>query len=143
MKKSGLIILVLLISIMGVLFMKDLRTVKGRFQGYGECGECHNTWNWKNGHSIPYDDGLETNATQRINDGPVFAVKLQSGMFPICEECFWKVSKERLIYHINNLVNDWNREGQSKNLDVVRKTAIENALKERGFIEATQSPKTE
>lgn len=54
--------------------MIDPRTITGIAQGYGGCSRCGNTWNWKNGHSTP--------------------ITVNSGLFPLCEECWSELTPE-------------------------------------------------
>lgn len=57
----------------------------GRFSGYGECGFCGDTWNWKKSKTIWCSD--------------------HNGLFALCEECFNKLSEEEVLYFYKNTLN--------------------------------------
>ncbi|GAI30731.1 unnamed protein product, partial [marine sediment metagenome] len=60
-----------LISLFG---FKGVKIIIGKALGYLGCSHCHMTWNYVEGKSIKYSE--------------------HSGMFPLCEECFDKLTSE-------------------------------------------------
>jgi hypothetical protein len=64
------------------------RNREGIRNGYGWCKHCHDTWDWKDSHTIAWPGGY-------------------AGMFPYCEECHAVISIERKKELITQLVNEW------------------------------------
>lgn len=85
-----------------------IRTIIGRFFGYGGCSICHNTWNWKKEQSIPYSKKITAkNSTDLV-----------SCMFPLCKECFDKVPEEKIVRYSELLMEHWIAESGS--MDIIK-----------------------
>lgn len=67
--------------------MNTIRNEIGRMKGYGECGSCHDTYDWKAYHSIPINGSR--------------------GMFPYCEECHGTIPLRRKKLEIDKLLTRW------------------------------------
>ena len=65
----------------------------GRSQGYGGCGCCGDTWDWKASHSTMLD-----------ND---------SGCFPLCEECWQALVPATRLPFYYALAVEWLNDGLS------------------------------
>lgn len=101
-----------------ILIARGSLTEIGSIQGYGQCYECGDTWNWKREHIIAYEPDE----------------RFSSGAFPLCEECFWKVSEKRLVHGINALINNWIEGGMDESEGrQLEKKLIYSAYKEREF----------
>ena len=73
----------------------------GRHQGFSSCHHCHNTWNWKHRHVIPYrEDGI-------------------AGMFPVCDECYEILSPQERYDYCVELYNSWGRPDDKVNFEVI------------------------
>lgn len=74
-----------------------IRNIIGNIKGYGHCLNCGDTWDYKKEMAIPYDDS--------------------NYMFPLCEECFTKLSPESIIEfcHLLNII--WNKDEPINLLD--------------------------
>lgn len=57
---------------------------------------CGDRWNWKEEMQIPYTGRIE-------NPG-----ECSSFMFPLCKECFEKLSEGEILYYCKQLLNRWN-----------------------------------
>ena len=82
---------------------KNVKNANGYARGYGGCLRCGDRWNWKSHHVIPYGGG--------------------AGMFPLCEECYNKLSPEERYRYCRELAREWEKWGRSEediDLDVVR-----------------------
>lgn len=78
-----------------------LKNLIGSFQGFSACHHCHGTWNWKKGHTIPYRlDGM-------------------AGMFPLCEECYEKLSPQERYKYCIELYDSWGRPGNEVDFEVI------------------------
>ena len=69
--------------------MRRLKNEIGRMNGYGCCMSCRDSWSWKEEKRIPYRHG--------------------AGMFPICAECFERLSYCEIERYIDILAFQWNR----------------------------------
>lgn len=58
--------------------------------GFGGCSHCGDKWNWKEAHSTFYKD--------------------TGGMFPLCEECFAKLTYPYALWYHLKTFEDWKRE---------------------------------
>lgn len=67
--------------------MSFIKNFIGSLQGYSGCSHCGGTWNWKKDHNIPYSDS--------------------GGMFPLCEECYQKLSPEERYDYCLELWRSW------------------------------------
>ncbi len=88
--------------------IKKIKSVIGKFEGYGCCFHCNLTWNVVDGVGIPYQVKLP-------NCG--------SGMFPLCTDCFKKLSSEEILKYCETLKDMWNREPsfhKKVDLDVIK-----------------------
>lgn len=63
-----------------------IKNIIGYFKGYGRCLRCKDSWYWKEHQIINYS--------------------INSGMFPICKECFDKISSSEILYYCIILMND-------------------------------------
>ena len=79
------------------------KTLIGRLQGYGECHHCHNTWNWKNGHYIPYSK------------------ERRSFMFPLCKECYEKLSPQSRYNYCLELYYSWDQPTHKIDFETIAK----------------------
>ena len=77
----------------------------GSFLGYGGCVRCRDSWWWKKEHNIPVHCG---------------------GMFPLCEECWQKTTRNEKIDAVKQLAVKWQRE---KPLDNYHTQLIQEAIK--------------
>ena len=66
------------------------RTDWGRAIGYGWCYHCSRTWNYIKDKTISYS--------------------VSEGMFPLCEDCFDKLSPTEINPYIEQLVAEWVRQ---------------------------------
>ncbi len=64
-----------------------IKNKQGYLSGYGNCQECGDTWNWKKIQNINYED--------------------TSGMFPLCIECFKRLSLKKIEEHRIALMVEW------------------------------------
>lgn len=97
----------------------SLRNRIGSAKGYGGCGICKGTWDWKKEHTIPYGHG--------------------SGVFPVCEECWaheapWRIYKAT-VELMASWLSDPNLVDREQTEKVVRVLfAVQAALeKDRGW----------
>ena len=85
----------------------------GRSKGYGGCSHCKDTWDWKESFSIPFTE--------------------TSSMFPLCKECFEKLSINEINYYIKQLVNVWKSYGSNTisglSCNQIEQNAINNVKK--------------
>jgi len=74
--------------------IRNLRNLIGRIRGFGRCLKCGDRWNWKEPHFIVFEgEGME-----------------ESSMFPLCDECFWKLPIEGtqgIMHFCNELLTLW------------------------------------
>ena len=88
----------------------------GHLNGFGSCGECGGTWNWKEGHSIMYyvgvtnDEYCKSTVTDSEGNTRLHDVEYSRGMFPLCEECYQKLNIMQIMKHVVDLVNEWERQ---------------------------------
>jgi len=75
------------VYLLAALGYKRAKTVMGKALGYGGCYHCGMTWNYAKGKSIRYS--------------------VRDGMFPLCEECFDRLSSEEIDPYIEKLVMVW------------------------------------
>lgn len=73
--------------LLAVLGCKRAKIAIGRALGFGGCYHCGMTWNHVEGKTIYYSEG--------------------GGMFPLCEECFDKLSPEEIDPYIEQVVMSW------------------------------------
>ena len=66
---------------------RKLKNTAGSAKGYSGCSCCGDTWNWKKEHSIPYSDS--------------------GGMFPLCEECYQKLTPQERFDFCRKLWISW------------------------------------
>lgn len=69
----------------------------GRFKGYSGCSHCGGTWNWKENKTIPYREKISSIST----------ADTYSGMFPVCKECFERLSEDKILQYCKLLLDDW------------------------------------
>ena len=77
-----------------------VRNIVGKLQGYSGCSHCGGTWNWKQGHSIP----TSISKVKALADGTPY---YPSGMFPLCEECYRKLSPQERYSYCRKLWVSW------------------------------------
>lgn len=93
---------------MSVSLLRRLRTFVGKVQGYYSCHHCGATWNCVKRKTVMYSVG--------------------SGMFPLCVECFDKLSSEEIDPYIEQLVLQWVEQGWSESQspeEVIRAAKVE------------------
>lgn len=73
--------------LLAALGCKWAKIAIGRALGYSGCYHCGMTWNYVEGKTIYYSEG--------------------SGMFPLCEECFDRLSPEEIDPYIEKLAMSW------------------------------------
>lgn len=66
---------------------RAIKNRAGNLSSYGCCQECGDTWNWKKEQNIAYADGC--------------------GMFPLCVECFKRLSPKKIEEHCISLMVEW------------------------------------
>lgn len=72
-------------------FTRKNRNLKGRIAGYGCCLRCGDTWDWKPEHVTHY----------RTEGWP------KEGCFPLCEECWERLTPEERWPFYDGLVDKW------------------------------------
>ena len=75
------------VYLLAALGYKRAKIVMGKALGYGGCYRCGMTWNYAKSKSIRYS--------------------VSDGMFPLCEECFDRLSSEEIDPYIEKLVMVW------------------------------------
>ena len=90
-----------------------LRTIIGHVQGYGGCAHCHHTWNWKKGHMIPF----AAHKTRTLLDGSPY---YYARMFPLCEECYQKLSPEKRLNYCKELWRKWGSPKEKVDWNIIR-----------------------
>ena len=83
------------------------RNVEGRRNGYSGCGKCGDTWNWKEPHSTIYNE-------------------YGTGCFPLCKECWQKLTPEQRLPFYMQLVDLW--ESQSEPPELPRLQRVREAI---------------
>ena len=86
MNKLAISIIILTLAF-GFLNTPLAKNTLGHLRGFGDCMHCGGTWDWKEGHTIMYSES--------------------GGMFPLCEECYKKLSIEEVEHYIKELVDWW------------------------------------
>lgn len=78
-------------SIFNVL-PRFIKNFIGNSKGFGTCLKCKDSWYWKKYHVTYFVEGR--------------------GMFPLCEECYQKITpEERFAWH-KKLLDEWSEEDQ-------------------------------
>ncbi len=80
---------------------RKYNNIVGNTGGYSGCAHCGDTWNWKKIHSIPYNDR-------------------GSGMFPVCDECYKKLSPQERYDYCRALWRSWNSPGKDIDWDKIK-----------------------
>lgn len=76
-----------------------LRNRTGHGLGYGWCGCCGDSWHWKEHHSTPYC------SHPGESDGPC------KGMFPLCVECWEKLTPAQRLPYYEQIITAWRADG--------------------------------
>ncbi len=69
----------------------NVKSIVGRIDGYSYCLRCYRTWNVVKEHSTRYT--------------------MYNGCFPLCEDCWSKLTPEKRLYYYKKLFNKWKRNG--------------------------------
>lgn len=64
---------------------------------YGGCSHCGDKWNWKESKSVYYDE--------------------TSGMFPLCRECFDKMTYDYVLWYHLKQFEKWDRQPTDEQLE--------------------------
>ena len=65
--------------------------------GYGGCLLCKDKWNWKKPHYIQYST--------------------HEGMFPLCEECYNKLTPTERLFYCKLMIGTWIGKGSLETLE--------------------------
>ena len=68
------------------LSREDKNTL-GKSRGYGNCSCCHDSWMYKESHTTYYTE--------------------YKGTFPLCEECWSRMTIEQRLHHYHVIVDNW------------------------------------
>ena len=79
---------------------RSIKNAVGHSKGYSGCLCCGDKWNWKPKHIIPYGNA--------------------AGMFPLCDECYDRLSPEERYHYCQELWRDWGRPEGEVDWDLVR-----------------------
>lgn len=83
---------------------KKIKSVISKLEGYGSCAHCGLSWNVVDGVYVSYNVKLPKHSG--------------SGMFPICEDCFNKLSVYEILNYCKELLIMWKKEPfYNKNID--------------------------
>lgn len=92
--------------------IRKIRNYFGRQSRFGSCSHCGDTWNWKKAEYIKY-----------TKSG-------RNSMFPLCKECFSKLTYGEVIDYCKALVREWERqEREYKEILEHRKKRLEEETK--------------
>ena len=73
-------------------FVRNIRNAVDSARGFSGCHHCGDSWAWKESQIIMYS-GVDGNFSQ--------------GMFPLCRECFDKLSDEEIVDYCLGLWCSW------------------------------------
>ena len=65
--------------------------MSGKLRGYGGCGRCGDTWDWKESHTTWFDE------IEGVGEG----------CSPLCEACWDKLPPEQRLPYYEQLVDRW------------------------------------
>lgn len=94
--------------------IRFIRNMVGWLKGCNGCSHCGGKWNWKQEHIIYY---TKTN-----------------GMFPLCEECYEKLSPQERYDYCIEVWNSWGRPDNEAAFDMIAKNV---------GLESSEQPKKE
>jgi len=76
---------------------KTILNLSGKVQGCGGCMHCGDNWLWKQIKTISYTD--------------------ESGMFPLCSECFNNLNYDTVLWYHLKLFEEWKRVPTNEQLE--------------------------
>jgi len=89
---------------MQINILRKIKSMYGKMYGLSWCSHCGLAWNVVKGKYIPYNAKLPGD---RWNE-----------MFPICEDCFEKLSPEQILSYCKDLVDQWKKFTPDKDVDM-------------------------
>lgn len=85
---------------------RAFKNIRGKAKGISGCARCGDNWDWKKEHQIPYQHDAKG--------------RVQGLMFPVCEECYQKISPEERMEYCVQLWKSWGSPKGKVDWDIVK-----------------------